>query len=224
MTIEIAVLEDDRPLRDRYVDLIGAAGDMRLAWAAGTVAEAQRALPSVALDVLLTDLGLPDGNGLEIIRTARQRYPRCEVMVISVFGDEESVVTAIEAGASGYLLKDTLADAFLATIRELHAGGSPISPSIARILLNRARPSLGKVERARNENTVDAGSDIGLGEREAEILTLVAKGFNFSEIGRMLGISVNTVKTHIYRVYQKLSVHSRSEAVYEATRMGLLDC
>jgi DNA-binding NarL/FixJ family response regulator len=213
MSIEIAVLEDDAVLRERYVELIASASDMRLAWAAGTVGEALRALDGPAPDVLLSDLGLPDGRGLDVIAAARRRYPKCEAMVISVFGDEENVVAAIEAGASGYLLKDTLADAFLRTIRELHAGGSPISPSIARILLTRSRPAAGPGQ---------AVGDV-LGEREAEILTLVAKGFNFNEIARMLGISVNTVKTHVYRIYQKLSVHSRSEAVYEATKLGLLD-
>jgi DNA-binding NarL/FixJ family response regulator len=213
MSIEIAVLEDDRVLRDRYVELIECAGDMRLAWVSGTVGEALRALNGPAPNVLLSDLGLPDGSGLDVIAAARRRFPKCEVMVISVFGDEENVVAAIEAGASGYLLKDTLADAFLRTIRELHAGGSPISPSIARILLTRSRPAA---------NMGQMAGDV-LGDRESEILTLVAKGFNFNEIARMLGISVNTVKTHIYRIYQKLSVHSRSEAVYEATKLGLLD-
>ena len=227
MNIRVAILEDDRALRDRYLQLIGTAADMVLVWSAGGVAEALSELNHEIPDVLLSDLGLPDGSGLTVISAVKQRHPQCEVMVISVFGDEDSVVAAIEAGASGYLLKDTLAEAFLNTIRELRGGGSPISPSIARILLNRARPPLAAADptRARTAAIADpAEAGIGLGERESQILNLVAKGFNFSEIARMLNISVNTVKTHIYRIYQKLAVHSRSEAVYEATRMGLLDC
>jgi DNA-binding NarL/FixJ family response regulator len=216
MSIEVAVLEDDPVLRERYSELIDCAPDMHLAWAAATVHAALHALERGAPDVLLADLGLPDGSGLAVIADARRRYPRCEIMVVSVFGDEDNVVAAIEAGAAGYLLKDTLAEAFLSTIRELCAGGSPISPSIARILLNRSRPQ---------QPTDDplAAADTELGERESQILGLVAKGFNFNEIGRMLGISVNTVKTHIYRIYRKLSVHSRSEAVFEAKKLGLLD-
>jgi len=216
MTLQIAVLEDDAVLRDRYVELVASAPDMNLLWAVGSLAEARRALESGTPDVLLVDLGLPDGSGLEIFAQVKKQFPACEVMVVSVFGDEDNVVAAIAAGASGYLLKDTLAESFLATIRELHAGGSPISPSIARILLMRARPTP-----AAAIESMAGGPE--LAARESEILQLVAKGFNFGEISRLLGISTNTVRTHIYRIYRKLSVHSRGEAVFEAKKLGLLD-
>ncbi len=216
MPIAVAIVEDDAVLSERYHELIACAGDMRLEWTASGVAVALQRLGTAVPDVLLVDLGLPDGSGLEVIRAAKARRPECEVMVVSVFGDEEHVVAAIGAGASGYLLKDALADSFLGTIRELRAGGSPISPSIARIILNLARPPGGSPQGAEP-------SECDLAEREQEILSLVAKGFNFQEIGRLLGISNNTVKTHIYRIYRKLSVHSRGEAVFEATRLGLLD-
>ena len=216
MSIRIAIVEDDAVLRERYAELIASADDMRLDWAESTAAEALRRLDGPPPDVLLVDLGLPDGSGLDVIGIATQRHPRCEVMVVSIFGDEENVVAAIAAGASGYLLKDALADSFLNTIRELHAGGSPISPSIARILLNRTRPP----GRPEEPHAILGGE---LAEREREILQLVAKGFNFQEIGRLLEISNNTVKTHIYRIYRKLSVHSRGEAVFEAKKLGLLD-
>ncbi len=216
MPIEVAIVEDDGALRERYAELIATARDAHIAWVAGTVADAMQRLLVSAPDVLLVDLGLPDGSGLSVISFAKRRYPRCEVMVVSVFGDEENVVAAIEAGASGYLLKDALAESFLNTIRELRAGGSPISPSIARILLNRARD----LHRSGDPRELPESD---LAERELEILGLVAKGFNFPEISRLLGISNNTVKTHIYRIYRKLSVHSRGEAVFEAKKLGLLD-
>jgi DNA-binding NarL/FixJ family response regulator len=216
LPIEIAIVEDDAALRERYAELIATARDTQVAWAVGSVGDAMQRLESPAPDVLLVDLGLPDGSGLSVISSAKKRYPQCEVMVVSIFGDEENVVAAIEAGASGYLLKDALADSFLNTIRELRAGGSPISPSIARILLNRARPP----PESGGPHAPVAGD---LAERELEILGLVAKGFNFPEISRLLGISNNTVKTHIYRIYRKLSVHSRGEAVFEAKKLGLLD-
>ncbi len=216
MPIRVAIVEDDAVLSERYRELIASAGDMRLEWTASGAAEALRRLAGEAPDVMLVDLGLPDGSGLDVIRGARARSPECEVMVVSVFGDEEHVVAAIAAGASGYLLKDALADSFLGTIRELRAGGSPISPSIARIILNHGRAP-GAPPRPGEPVECE------LAEREREILSLVAKGFNFQEIGRLLGISNNTVKTHIYRIYRKLSVHSRGEAVFEAKRLGLLD-
>jgi DNA-binding NarL/FixJ family response regulator len=216
MPIDVAIVEDDAAPRERYADLIASAADMRLLWAAQTAAEALRLLESTPPHVLLVDLGLPDSSGLQVIARAKLRRPDCEVMVVSVFGDEEHVVAAIAAGASGYVLKDALAASFLGTIRELRAGGSPISPSIARIILNRTRAP-GATPQA------GAASDCDLAEREGEILSLVAKGFNFQEIARLLDISNNTVKTHIYRIYRKLSVHSRGEAVFEAKRLGLLD-
>ncbi len=201
--------------RDLYVEQIARASDMRLSWTASSITEAHQQLEHAAPDVLLVDLGLPDGSGLAVISEAKKRYPDCEVMVISVFGDEETVVAAIEAGATGYLLKDALPELFLNTIREVHAGGSPISPSIARILLSRAR--------ARRLTAPAAPDGEQLAEREIQILALVAKGFNFAEIGQLLSISSNTVKTHVYRIYRKLSVHSRGEAVFEAKKLGLLD-
>ncbi len=216
MPITVAIVEDDVVLSERYRELIASASDMRLEWAASGAAQALRQLGDAGPDVLLVDLGLPDGSGLDVIRCAKARRPECEVMVVSVFGDEDHVVAAIAAGASGYLLKDALAAPFLSTIRELRAGGSPISPSIARIILNQARAP-GAAAQAQ------APGDSELADRELEILSLVAKGFNFQEIGRLLGISNNTVKTHIYRIYRKLSVHSRGEAVFEAKRLGLLD-
>jgi len=252
--IQVAVVEDDAAQRDLYAELISRAPDMRLEWTAGSIAEAREQLQSGAPDVLLVDLGLPDGNGLGVIASVKQHYPACEVMVVSVFGDEENVVAAIEAGATGYLLKDALAEWFLNTIREVRGGGSPISPSIARILLSRARgrageraapaaatgtlPMGGAAASGRLTSPAVSGAHAGaathaglyaeadageLGERELEILSLVAKGFNSPEIGHLLSISTNTVKTHIYRIYRKLSVHSRGEAVFEAKKLGLLD-
>jgi DNA-binding NarL/FixJ family response regulator len=214
--IRVAALEDDAVLRDRYIELVFSAPDMQVLWTAATIAQARAALDTGTPDVLLVDLGLPDGSGLDIIRNVKQRDPGCEIMVVSVFGDEENVLAAIEAGASGYLLKDMLAEPFLAAIRELRAGGSPISPSIARILLTRSR-------HPPPDDSAASSEGIDLGDREAQILGLVAKGFNFGEIGRLLDISTNTVRTHIYRIYRKLAVHSRGEAVFEAKKLGLLD-
>jgi len=215
MIIHVASLEDDQVLAERYAELIRSAADMELVWSASSLAAARAALARRVPDVLLVDLGLPDGSGLEIIRHLRTHHPESESMVVSIFGDEANVVAAIEAGASGYLLKDMLAEPFLNTIRELRAGGSPISPSIARILLTRAR--------APGTPAVSNAEGTTLAERETEILGLVAKGFNFGEVGRLLNISTNTVRTHIYRIYRKLSVHSRGEAVFEAQKLGLLD-
>lgn len=168
-------------------------------------------------DVLLIDLGLPDISGIEVIRHANQTLPKCECMVVTVFGDEEHVLASIEAGAAGYLLKDASEENFLAGIRELIAGGSPISPIIARRLLKRFQAEPATVDAA-PENT----SGVALSEREREILLLASKGFNYPEMGKLMGISPHTVTSHVKKIYRKLAVHSRGEAVFEANRMGLI--
>jgi DNA-binding NarL/FixJ family response regulator len=138
-------------------------------------------------------------------------------MVVTVFGDEEHVLASIEAGAAGYLLKDASEESFLSSLRELMAGGSPISPIIARRLLKRFQP------KAMVAATADVPeSDINLSEREREILVLASKGYNYPEMGKLMGISPHTVTSHVKKIYRKLAVHSRGEAVFEAHRMGLI--
>lgn len=208
----VLVVEDDPAFRTRFCGYVEAAPDLRLAGAAASLAEARRAIERDVPDVLLTDLGLPDGSGIDLIREVATRHPATGIMVISVFGDEGHVVQSIEAGATGYVLKDSLPDEFVALVHQLRAGGSPISPMIARHLLRRFRSA----------PAADPRSDPGLTAREAEVLTLVAKGFSFAEVARLLEVSPHTITAHVKKIYEKLAVHSRGEAVYEAGRLGLL--
>lgn len=177
-----------------------------------SVAEARRWLEANAPHIVLTDLGLPDGSGIEVIGHALRRHPQCEVLVISIFGDDTHVVAAIEAGASGYLLKDSSLSQLGDQLQHLRDGGSPLSPQIARTLIRRQRPRLANANAALG--TGAAGRD-ALTEREFEVLTFIAKGFSYQEGAAMLGVSTNTVRTHVKRIYQKLAVNSRTEAVYE---------
>ena len=172
-------------------------------------------------DVLLVDLGLPDISGIEVIRHASQTLPKCECMVVTVFGDEEHVLASIEAGAAGYLLKDASEESFLSGIRELINGGSPISPIIARRLLKRFHADAPQTN-VPMPATDDENSNVTLSEREREILLLASKGFNYPEMGKLMGISPHTVTSHVKKIYRKLAVHSRGEAVFEANRMGLI--
>jgi DNA-binding NarL/FixJ family response regulator len=215
----VMLVEDDPAFLARFCAIVAAAPELRLLAAVGDLASARQMLAGAAPDVLLTDLGLPDGSGIELIRETAARHPQTDIMVISVFGDEEHVVASIEAGATGYVLKDSLPDEFVALVRELRAGGSPISPLIARKLLRTFRSPRPAPAAA---SPSAAAADAGLTPREAEVLGLVAKGFAFAEVARLLDMSPHTVTAHVKKVYQKLAVHSRGEAVYEATRMGLL--
>ena len=149
-SIQIALVEDDPRFQSAVASAIRQTDDMQLLWVADTLAQALRALNGggPAADVLLVDLGLPDGSGIEAIATAARRWPGCAVMVSTAFGDEAHVLQSIEAGASGYLLKDSMPERIVGEIRSLHAGGSPISPLIARQVLMRFKQASASVSGA----------------------------------------------------------------------------
>jgi DNA-binding NarL/FixJ family response regulator len=212
----VLIVEDDRTFRARFELILTQTGTFRIVAAVDTVAAGLQQLHAAPVDVLIVDLGLPDGDGVALIDAVSRQRPECAVMVVTVFGDEEHVVSAIEAGAGGYLLKDSTPQEFVGAVYDLLGGGSPVSPMVARLVLNRLRES-----RTRAQPATDAA--VELSEREAQILALVAKGFSFGDICQLLSITTNTVKTHINRIYRKLAVHSRGQAVYEATRLGLID-
>jgi DNA-binding NarL/FixJ family response regulator len=232
----VLVVEDDPKMREFFTDSVSRCTELRLAASVGTVADAKAWLDNNAhtADVLLTDLGLPDGSGLEVIRHATRLNPACEVLVISMFGDEDNVLASIEAGALGYIHKDSTPDDIAQTILDMRAGASPISPMIARRVLSKYRSdqanrALAPVEQASEAIVSEANEGFQmvakrglLSPREQEVLALIARGFSYSEIARLQTLSVHTVQTHIKNLYAKLSVHSKSEAVFEATRMGFL--
>ena len=176
-----------------------------------TFAAGAEAIGGTPARVLITDLQLPDGHGFDLIRLARKQQPDMEVMVISVLGDEQSVVTAISAGASGFLLKDARALDIVRSVRDLVAGRSPISTAVARYIIRVVQ----EVEPAESPEGL-------LTEREMDILWGIAKGFTYKDVAKRLEISSNTVPTHIKNIYRKLEVNSRSEAVFEAVQRGLI--
>lgn len=211
----IVIVEDDENTRARLGRAVESHPELGLAAAVGTIADGRVAVGAHKPAVLLVDLGLPDGSGIDLIREARRASPDTLAMVITVFGDESHVVAAIEAGAMGYLLKDESPEHIGRSILEILAGGSPISPPIARHLLRRFRD-------VPVESGVAPGELPRLSEREHQVLTLIVKGFSYAEIAGLLGVSGHTVTTHVRSIYRKLEVHSRGEAVYEALQLGLV--
>jgi DNA-binding NarL/FixJ family response regulator len=211
--ITILLVEDDPPTLWRLQDALVKAGfDVA---AAATLGEARASLAARVPRVLLTDLQLPDGHGVDLIREMRQRHPDTEIMVISALGDEETVISAITVGATGYILKDAFPSDIAATVRDLVAGHSPISASIARFIVRRTQTS---VEPPRGPE-IDTAR---LTPREIDILWGIAKGFSYAEIATNLGMSRQTVPGHIKSIYRKLEVHTRGEAVFEAVQQGLI--
>jgi DNA-binding NarL/FixJ family response regulator len=218
----ILLVEDDERTRKHLARALESVEEVSLLAAVGTCAEARCEMSRATVDILLTDLGLPDGNGIELIRELRARSPRSQAMVVTVFGDEKNVIASIEAGAQGYLMKDASHTHLAESLRQLLAGGSPISPSIARHLLRRLRPSLPPSAEPSAEPSPEETRP-ALSARETEVLQLIAKGFSFPEIAEILAISVHTVTTHVRNTYKKLEVNSRGEAVYEALQLGLIE-
>lgn len=214
----VLIVEDQPSFRDAFQHALGSLPDIRLLGIAPDLPQGLRLFDQLRPDVLLVDLDLPGGSGIELIRHAAQTRPQCEVMVISVFGDEQHVVASIEAGATGYLLKDSLALDLPGQLRSLRAGGSPISPIIARRLLVRLAPGAPQAMAA-----LPADEEVvALSEQESRVLHLAAKGFTFDEIAQFLQVSPHTVMTYVKRVYRKLHVRSKVEAIYEARRLGWL--
>jgi DNA-binding NarL/FixJ family response regulator len=216
--IAVALVEDEAEVRERFVQAIGANPQLRLLQACSTARDMQRWLDENPVDVLLVDLGLPDLPGLEVIRHARRVRPACSVMVISAYADAAHMVQAFEAGACGYLVKDGTQDELARHVMDLQAGGSPMSPIIARQLLARWQTLAPRPARPRAPAAIDA-----LSPREMDVLRLVARGCSYQETGACLGITTTTVQAHVRNLYGKLDVHSKTEAVYEARQLGLLD-
>lgn len=228
--ITVAMVEDDARMRERFANVIGAAPTLRFAFAASTASELLAWFAENVVDVLLVDLGLPDRSGFEVIRRCCRMQPACAVMVITMFGDEANKLKAFEAGARGYLLKDGTQADLAAHVQSLHAGGSPMSPIIARQLLARwqadapARWQANAPARAATVPPPLAKADLpeALSRRESQVLDLIARGFTYPEIALQMAISLTTVQTHVRNIYGKLGVHSKTEAVYEARQFGLL--
>jgi DNA-binding NarL/FixJ family response regulator len=211
MQTQVAIIEDDPLVRGFLADVIAASSDHALVGTAATIAAAT-ALLSRNVDVYLLDLGLPDGSGIDFIPQIR-RAGDAKIVVLTSFGDKDTVVQTIEAGADGYLLKDSTTAAILEAVQAAMEGGAPISAAAAVHLLERLRAPA-------KENAADDMPT--LSARETELLQLFAKGYSYKETARLLSISPLTVGNHVRSIYRKLDVHSRSEAVYEALQSGRL--
>jgi DNA-binding NarL/FixJ family response regulator len=229
--IQVVLVDDDTAVHGGVNRALAAATDIQLAAAFMDARSAIDWLKDNRTDVLLVDLGLPDMSGLAVITYCAQKHVGTDIMVISVFDDADKVVQSIKAGASGYLLKDSLHDQLPALIRQLRAGGAPMTPSIARKVLNHVRPAdapapavaAAPAAPARGGHGPAGFAEFRLTPAEDNVLQYVARGFKYAEIAQLTGVSIHTVHSHIKNIYAKLSVNSRSEAVFEASRLGLLD-
>jgi DNA-binding NarL/FixJ family response regulator len=221
--VAVAVLEDETHVRKTLESAINADPGLQLAFSAQTVAQAKAMAQTHAAQVYLVDLGLPDADGREFIRWVTENQPGASAMVVTVFGDDERIVSSFAAGAVGYLLKDASADEIALHIADLVGGGSPISPSVARRMLQHFRaPPASPARNAGPQASEHQSVGQALSPREHEVLCLIEKGLTYEEIAQLLGLTWHTVTGYLRRVYRKLEVNSRGEAVFEARQRGLL--
>lgn len=207
--VTVTIVEDDESLRSIYVDWIRSAEGFRLVGEHGDGQTAFEMLPGETPDVVLIDINLPRLNGVECVRRLKPEMPATQFVMITVYSDSDRIFDALAAGATGYLLKQTPREELLDALLEVLQGGSPMSSGIARKVVQCfQRPAAGA-----------GGDDLQqLSAREYEVLGLLAQGYLCKEISESLGISNHTVDTYLRRIYEKLHVHSRSQATALYTR------
>lgn len=213
----VLVVDDDPRIRAAVRGLIAAKPGYSLVAEAGSIAEATALARETKPEVILLDLGLPDGSGARLLDALHAESIRPLVLVLTVFDDDDHIFEAIRAGALGYLLKEDIGTRLLSSLDDVRGGGSPMSPSIARRVLARfAAPAPGDAP-----PRSDAGR-CALTAREREVTELLAHGCTYDEVGHTLGVTKNTVRAFIRSIYEKLHVCSKTEAVREAMRLGII--
>jgi DNA-binding NarL/FixJ family response regulator len=210
-------------MRDRLSRVIADNSLLTLVYSAVDAADITGWLENHQPDVLLVDLDLPDASGISVIGRTKRQFPAIEIMVLTLFGDETNMISAFEAGASGYLLKDGTEEGLATHIMNLHAGGSPMSPIIARQLLQRLKPPTDSVKTVDQKSAPGNSVDDRLSPKETEVLSLLSRGYTYLELAKIQSVKITTVHTHVRSIYSKLAVHSKTQAVFEARQRGLLD-
>ena len=211
-TLRVGIIEDRREIRAGLAALIGGTEGFRCADVFASMEDALPALAEQVPDVLLVDIGLPGMSGIEGLRILRARHPALPLVMLTVYDDDERIFDALCAGASGYLLKKTAPSRLIESLREAAGGGAPMSPEVARrvlALFRQMRPP--------------PRADYDLTPHERRILGMLVEGHNYKTAAVALGVSVNTISFHVRHVYEKLQVHSRSDAVAKALRERLVD-
>ena len=211
--IRVTVFDDHPVIRDNIEMLVDAEDDMICTGMFPDCTDLERKIEKSNPDVIIMDIQMPGMNGIEGVKQIKKNFPAAKILMQTVFEDEQRIFDSICAGASGYILKKSSAEEIVKAIRDTYAGGSPMTPTIAMKVLEKFRADH---KTAGNEN------DFGLSDREKEILALLSKGKSYKMIADELKISFYTVDSHIRKIYEKLHVHSMTEAVDKARRSRLI--
>jgi DNA-binding NarL/FixJ family response regulator len=212
VSITVSIVEDDAPAREILSEWISGTKEFQCASLHGTAESALAKLPAEKPGVVLMDINLPGMSGIECVRRLKPLLPETQFVMLTVYEDADHIFNALQAGASGYLLKQTPRDELLTALKDVHAGGSPMTSNIAR-----------KVVQSFHPGGPEADESANLSPREREVLELLARGYLYKEISDNLGIGVPTVNTYIRRIYEKLHVRSRGQAVAKYSHFSLGD-
>jgi DNA-binding NarL/FixJ family response regulator len=207
MPINVSIVEDDKRIRESLAVLINGGESIRCVSAHPSAEDALRELVSKNPDVVLMDINLPQMSGIECVRRLKAMLPKLQILMLTMYEDDDLVFQSLMAGANGYLVKRTSPAELLEAIEEVHSGASPMSGKIARTVVEYFQ----RLEKASADHP-------RLSKREEEILDLLAKGYRYKEIAESLAISFDTVRSHLKNIYDKLQVHSRTEAVVKYLR------
>jgi DNA-binding NarL/FixJ family response regulator len=199
--IKVGIVEDNKTLREGFETLLNRTPGFQCVCTCGTVAEALKMIPRAQPDVVLMDIQLPDSTGVECTAKIKEQMPGIHIVIVTVYEDSERIFQALRAGACGYLLKRAQPEKIIAAIQEAHEGGVPMTPEIARKVIGQFR-----------HQTATATQLENLSDREKEVLELVMHGLGNKAIADRLGVTVAAVKWHLQHIYEKLHVHSRTEA------------
>lgn len=221
MSISVVVIEDDPAILKRMVDIISNSSFCEISTTARNRGEAVAAILANRADLYVVDLGLPDVDGVDLIRLVREKCPDARSVVVSTFGDSKHVMRSLRAGASGYLLKDEIQPAMVDKLVSAHNGLAPLSPAVAQLIVDRVAVLESNVRPQVDRQRVL--KELGLGEREWEVLRHLVEGLPIMEIGQRLTISHHTVNQHLRSIYRKLGVNSRAMAAHAARMHGLID-
>jgi DNA-binding NarL/FixJ family response regulator len=202
MIKKVAIVEDDRGLREQLTQILGAARDVRFVGACASGEEAIERIPGLRPDVVLMDIKLPGMSGIECVVQLKRILPSLQVIMLTVYEDSERIFRALKAGADGYLVKSSPPEVLLEAIDDVHRGGSPMSSHIARKVVRHFHLVGPAVEASQN-----------LSPREQEVLNLLCSGYLYKEIAEQLGIGIETVRTYVKNICQKMHVRNRVEAV-----------
>jgi DNA-binding NarL/FixJ family response regulator len=214
--IKIYIVEDQINILRTQTKLLNKYDEIEIVGYSLNAKNALKDIEKLKPDIILMDLGLPDINGVDLTEMVKNKFPDIEILIFTIFEEEEKVVKAIQSGANGYILKGAPVDKIVYAIKSIHKGGSFIQPSLARILLK-------YFKLPENRNMFPEEEKIKLTKREQETLQLIAKGFSNSEIADILKISKSTVRTHLEHIYQKMEVTNRVEAITEGYKRGMVE-